>query len=94
MKIRSVETGEAIVRQVWLASPTAGGIVLDDDGIAWTATGPTARRHEVVMGSLGLKPGGGIPGEDEPKGLTGTALEFVGAILAYLGFELGAHLSR
>jgi hypothetical protein len=88
MKIRSVESDEAIVKQVWLASPATEGIALDDDGIAWTALGPTTRRHEVVMGSLGLMPGDGSSGDDE--GSTATALEFVSGILAYLGFDLSS----
>lgn len=87
MRIRSVGTGEAIVRQVWLASPTAQGIALDDDGIAWTPSGPTARRYEVVMGSLGLTPGH-TSAEDEGERSTATAVEFVTGILAYVGFEL------
>jgi hypothetical protein len=90
MRIRSVETGEAIVRQVWLASPAADGIALDDDGLAWTASGPTARRHEVVMGSLGLTPSEGLSGGEEDQGPPATALEFVNGILAYLGVDVGA----
>jgi hypothetical protein len=92
MKIRSVETGEAIVRQVWLANPALEGMALDDDGIAWTAFGPTARRHEVVMGSLGLTPASGSSNGDD--GSTATALEFVTGILAYLEFDLGAAHTR
>lgn len=88
MKIRSVATGEAIVRQVWLANPAADGMVLDDDAIAWTAFGPTARRHEVVMGSLGLTPDSGY--FDSEEGSAATALEFVTGILAYIGFDFGA----
>jgi hypothetical protein len=67
-------------------SALAESMALDDDGIAWTAFGPTARRHEVVMGSLGRTPEG-----DSSDGNEGsTALEFVTGILAYLGFDLGA----
>jgi hypothetical protein len=77
MKIRSVQTGEAIVRQVWLASPAVEGIVLDDDGIAWTGSGPTARRSEVVMGSLGLTPYEQFSEDDEGEDSTTTAVEFV-----------------
>jgi hypothetical protein len=90
MKIRSVQTSEAIVKQVWLASPMAEGVTLDDEGIAWTDTGPTARRHEFVMGSLGLTPGD-RPFEEDGESSTPTALEFVTGILAYLGFELAAN---
>lgn len=88
MKIRSVESGEAIVRQVWLASPTAEGITLDDEGLAWTASGPTAHRREFVMGALGLTPDAELSGEDADQESTASALEFINGILAYLGFEL------
>jgi hypothetical protein len=95
MKIRNVATGEAIVRQAWLASPGVEGIVPDDDEIAWTSLGPTARTQEFIIGSLGLRPGQGASAESEgATSTTATALEFVSGILAYLGFETGAARTR
>ena len=95
MQIRSVESGEAIVKQVWLAKPSVEGISLDDPGLVWTDTGPSARRNETFMGQLGLLPAGRQFDVDEDQRATATALEFVRGLLSYLGFDIyGGNLTR
>lgn len=55
-EIRAAATQAQVVRQVWLAYPSAGGeIEPRDEFVSWTSTGPSTG-DEFVFGSLGLVP--------------------------------------
>jgi hypothetical protein len=92
MRIRSVATNDAIVRQVWLALPNQNGIVLDDDAIDWTPSGPSVSRHEFLLGALGIGPLSEEPTDAEGNSAATTVQEFADGLLAYLG--LGHQASK
>jgi hypothetical protein len=60
-QIRRLADGRQAVDQVWLSTPTATGIRLDDDSISWTAEGPDQPVGAgTIQGELGLTPTPGL----------------------------------
>ena len=70
-QIRSVETGDQIARQVWVAAPVRASLLPRDETITWSAAGEvSARPLDVILGIVGSDPG-------DPVGTRATLRAFV-----------------
>ena len=57
-EIRSVETGDQIARQVWVAAPIRASLQPRDEAITWSAEGDvSANPLDVILGIVGSDPG-------------------------------------
>ena len=60
-EIRSVETGDQIARQVWVAAPVGASLQPRDEAITWSAAGDVgANPLDVILGIVGSDPGNPI----------------------------------
>ena len=60
-EIRSVETGDQIARQVWVAAPVRASLQPRDEAITWSVAGDvSANPLDVILGIIGSDPGNPI----------------------------------
>lgn len=82
-EIRSTDDNRPVVKQVWLAYPSEGGITPWDEAVEWTDLGPDRPRSEDINGALGVMPPV-APATTGDSPVNETLLEFVKGTLAYL----------
>jgi len=57
LKIRSVDTGAQIVRQLWAAASIETSLELDDKAVTWSPDGEVSADHgDVILGAVGANP--------------------------------------
>jgi hypothetical protein len=82
-EIRSTGDDRPVVKQVWLAYPSDGGITPWDEAVEWTTMGPNRPLAENINGTLGVLPPT-LHAERADLSVNETLLEFVKGTLAYL----------
>jgi hypothetical protein len=84
LKVNSVLTRRPVMRQLWLAFPSASGVRADDEDVEWGRPADPWRRDEELRGTIGmLPPSQPRDSESDAFRLCEGAIDFVSGLLTF-----------